>query len=365
MSPIRRVTLRCLCEDLTTDWDDVDQQRTFSELRNLIADTTYKDGEIAKVAKRLPTTSRAEHPLVRNFYSVFADIDSPLQRSSISGLSSPRWWKLKVSHWRGAATDADRVGEDEVWLCAGGLRAKGNRDDFYKAFEGRIGLRGPEAYLPAVEDRRFQRIEEKLAQLQAWKEQIRLAVLVSLARCQHGTEESLHIPKPGAHAAEPLAHVKVTKWTAGSGEESLSEVIIHVHPEDPSRANLLQQLITELRAVIEPNTDHWDLRPGPGQDQMWAALLPPKTLDAASAALSTGTLPAASKSNELLTGVTAHYTQKNQLVGAYIDGDAVRGLCGQWFVPTRDPENLEICRTCQEHRESLPVEQLPPPPEDS
>lgn len=125
MTYLRRVTIRCLCDDLETDWADVAQQRRFMELRSALEPST-QDSKIATILRNLPTTALAAHPLVRGFYSAFEGDGSDIQRESNSGLSSPHWWKQKTSRWRGAATDAECVGQSEVWLCAGGIRIQGD-----------------------------------------------------------------------------------------------------------------------------------------------------------------------------------------------------------------------------------------------
>lgn len=46
-----------------------------------------------------------------------------------------------------------------------------------------------------------------------------------------------------------------------------------------------------------------------------------------------------------------HYTAKMSLVDAYVDGRAVRAVCGEWWVPTGDDSthaDLPICPECEE-----------------
>ena len=133
MRIIRRVTLRCICEDLDADWGNPGESRAFLHLRKVVNSECF-DSEVALALECVPTTSLAAHPLIAGFHAAFEGNDPGLQRETISGLSDPYWLKQKTSRWRGAATDADVVGEGEVWLCAGGLRASGDARDFYARF---------------------------------------------------------------------------------------------------------------------------------------------------------------------------------------------------------------------------------------
>lgn len=49
----------------------------------------------------------------------------------------------------------------------------------------------------------------------------------------------------------------------------------------------------------------------------------------------------------------AHYVPKSELTRAYVEGVAVRALCGKQWVPSRDPERYPICPTCREIKASL------------
>lgn len=52
-----------------------------------------------------------------------------------------------------------------------------------------------------------------------------------------------------------------------------------------------------------------------------------------------------------MTPTHLHYVVRDYLVDAYVEGTPVRGVCGMWFVPTRDAEAvLPICGTCEQER---------------
>lgn len=342
------MTLRCLCEDLVSDWRDVSQQRGFTELR-AIAASSEKDSALALAMEQLPTTARAAHPLVESFYAAFDSDDPSILRENISGLTDPHWWKQKISRWRGAATDAAIVGGGETWLCAGGLRAGNESRDFYVKFTTSIDQRGPSKYLPGEDDRRLQAVERKLLRREAWMAQLRLATLVGVAEVDRtGQRRTIHVPHPSpASGSTPLAHVTFEMDRVGDGEEEkLTELFVTFHVEDHAVPNLMHTATESVRSVIEPVSDAWRVLPGTGTSEIWSVLVSPDTLDAARRATATGALPDELASSALILGVRAHYTLKGRIVEATVEGNPVRGLCGQWFVPTMNPDDLPICPTC-------------------
>jgi len=49
----------------------------------------------------------------------------------------------------------------------------------------------------------------------------------------------------------------------------------------------------------------------------------------------------------------AHIVNKGGLTEAYIEGTPVEALCGEIFVPTRDPKQFPICQKCVDVREQI------------
>ncbi|GAB3608350.1 hypothetical protein GCM10027414_04750 [Humibacter ginsengiterrae] len=345
----RRVTLRCLCDDLTSDWADANHRRAFLALRELLS-AACADSDVVRVLESTPSPIQVAHPLVTSFCSSFESDDPSLRRESISGLRDPYWWKEKTTRWRGAATDAAIVGEGEVWLCAGGLRAEGEARDFYKAFMRSVEAHGPDHYLPSAEDRRYQAIEEKLARVDAWQEALRLSALICIAVADESVDaRELHVPHPGVTDGSSFMHlsVEVERVSDGAGEE-LAELIIVVHIDDPAKPHLLELAMEAIRSVINPRVDDWRVTPGKGTDQIWSVLLDPEVLPRADSVRQAGELPEELQGTTLRLGIQAHYTQKDGIVDASVSGDPIRALCGTWFVPTSNPDHLPVCPQCAE-----------------
>lgn len=338
------MTLRCLCLDLSEDWGDTSQFRVLWDVLR----SDCKDSGVADLLESLPTVGMADHPLVRSFSASFEAGGHTVRRESISGLASPHWWKQKVSRWRGAATDSDLIGDGEAWLCAGGLRAAGDDRDFYRSFMRRVAAGGAEQFLPDEDDRRLQRVETKIARRGAWARQIQLSALVCLERVyQVGIPVPFHVPAPSPCKVEsPLLHLEFDVARETVEGEELNELYLRVSSQDLSRPNLVEEAVLLVRETVEPIVDEWRLLPGQGSDLHWSAIVSQSVINASAEAVELGELPESIAESGLRLAVRAHYAKKHSIVDATIDGEPVRGLCGTWFVPTMNPDHLDVCSVC-------------------
>lgn len=297
-----------------------------------------------------------DHPLVNSFRAAFEDDGKHIRRENVSGLSDPHFWKQKTTNWRGAATDSiSAVGTGEVWLCAGGLRAKGDNRDFYNQFCSRVKSNGASRFLPTAADRRYQEVEEKHARQTAWKSQIQLSALICLHEViVSGKTNTLHIPAPQPRDVEdPLLHVTFQIEQVDDGDEVLTELTVHIHFSNPASPNLAERAKQAILNTIQPDYYAWNLLPGPGTDELWAVDVNSQILGIAMRATESGQLPASS-TGYWAPASRAHYTGKDYIVEARVEGEAIKSLCGSWFVPTADPDKLPICPVCNERFQSLP-----------
>lgn len=354
MDYIRRVTLRCLCKDLTEDWGDVSQHRNYTILWDALR-ADEKDSGIGNLLDSLPTVVMADHPLVRSFSASFESGSTEVRRESISGLTAPRWWKQKVARWRGAATDAAMLGDGEVWLCAGGLRAAGDDRDFYRSFTSQIATGGANQFLPDQHDRRLQRIEAKIARREAWSKQIQLSALICLEHAYSGKNPvPLHVPAPSPNRVEtPLLHLEFDVAEEAADGEEIIEFQLRVSSQDVSKPSLVEEAVNSIREVVEPVVEKWRLLPGLGNDLIWSTIVSRDAISTAVSAVELGELPDSIAASGFHFAVRAHYAETNALVDATVDGDAVRGLCGTWFVPTANPDGLDVCPVCADAYEDM------------
>ena len=44
----------------------------------------------------------------------------------------------------------------------------------------------------------------------------------------------------------------------------------------------------------------------------------------------------------------AHYVEKEEITRAFVDGHPVIALCGKIWVPSRAPDDFQVCPSCKE-----------------
>ena len=146
----------------------------------------------------------------------------------------------------------------------------------------------------------------------------------------------------------PFAHIDLTVAPVREDGYEADEVELEIVPEARYAGSaLLWQLTIRVLISINPPEQGWD-RCGNtysniGEPGAWT-----KRVDE---------LDALVADNELAIsepGATSHYTHPQHLAGRTINGDAVRALCGAYFVPTQDHESLPECPPCAERLAELP-----------
>lgn len=53
----------------------------------------------------------------------------------------------------------------------------------------------------------------------------------------------------------------------------------------------------------------------------------------------------------------AHYAESVSVTEGYVLGKPVVAICGQIFIPSRDPKKFPICPTCKQIADSLYLDQ--------
>lgn len=49
----------------------------------------------------------------------------------------------------------------------------------------------------------------------------------------------------------------------------------------------------------------------------------------------------------------SHYAKREDILAAAVEGTPITALCGKKWVPSRDPDNYPVCKTCQEILDKL------------
>ncbi|WP_345472986.1 DUF3039 domain-containing protein [Glutamicibacter ectropisis] len=355
-----RVTLRCLIEDLTSGWTNADHQRAASSLGNLVskhfADEISKS-QLARHVRVFPRLNALSHPLLRHFSNHFTSEYDPSKLESISGLSNPHWWKQKTQQWRGAVTDHSSVSSDSAWLCAAGIRRDGDNSDFYKSFMYQVSNNGPSSFLPAKADKLLLEIDEKITAQDAWYLQIHCSTLALLAEARRhvGKTVTMEFTKPSRFSeSEPIGSLSVSIiGRIKEGATELDEVFLAATILNEAEVASVDLAGQYARAAIDDDAEAWTSTTYVENSYAFSAIVPPSAIDNAELLETNHELPLDFQPLGLRIGLRSHYTYKDGIVNAQVEGSAIKSLCGYWFVPITDHENVEKCPRCVQRHKQL------------
>lgn len=358
MGRSRRVTLRCVTEDLASDWATTVDLSNTKRLRELVQQAVcgdIPDSTVRKQLRLLPPLSQLRHPLILAFDDQFAgEDDIGTLRETISAVNDRQWFKQTYSaRWRGAAVVLDKDDEETAWLGAAGYHRAGSPEDFYEEFARRCHS-GSDAFLPTDEDVTLRRIEAKVARQDAWKLQLHLTALVLLDAAINNPEHTYNTTVLSPDSTELLTLSMLVVLTDDEGATA-HELVVEVVPAGWEHQNLYERASIIVKTAIEPQFETWTSAPLNDNAESHWTLLTAEAMSAARAAADSGTLSADARPGEVRLGTIAHYSHHDHIAYASVHGEAIRAMCGHWFVPTADHESKPVCGTCQKEYANTPV----------
>lgn len=332
-----RPTLRVLREDLAGELGDAHLGRALAEGR--LTD--------------LQPLSDIPHPIVAKASSAFGEESSEDHHDGrIRCVSSLPILEIRSGQWRGGVW----IAQDGVcWLIACGLAKGGHQDhdDFYEVL-GRVEV-GPGAAVlkPAPEDLLLWKQEVASEVLATWDLVVQTKVAEALSRIHQGGETRFDVEHPMSDRLEPgdrtLSTVTVEVVQVDEGEDRYEDVVVTL--ETPARwlgSQIEWQLIRRVLITISPPEQGWDR-----YKHTFATMSETGALSARIAVLADlGRRGAVAESEP---GQHAHHTHKRDLTDRTINGQAVRAICGAFFVPSQDHVTLPTCPTCDERIAELPA----------
>lgn len=353
----RRVTLRCVTEDLTSGWLEPADLANAKRLRELAQQAVVgdaPDSTVRKQLKLLPPLSQLRHPLVLAFDDQFAgEDDAGTLRETIKAVKDRQWFKQTYSaRWRGAAAVLQQDGAETAWLSAAGYHREGSPEDFYEEFARRCHS-GSDAFLPAAEDATLRRIEVKVARLEAWKLQLHLSALVLLDAAINNPEHTHNTTVLSPDSTELLTLSMLVVQT--NVEDVVAHELVVVVPAGWEHQNLYARASIIVKTAIEPQLEAWTSAPLNHNAESHWTVLTEEAMFAARATAESGTLSASARPGEVRLGTIAHYSHQDHIAYATVHGEAIRAMCGHWFVPTADHESKPVCATCQENYARTPA----------
>lgn len=328
-----RPTLRVLREDLTSGWDSPHAHRAL------------KDGRLLD----LHPLSELPHPIIAKAVDSFGpNATDDKFVGLIAAATRVRLLEIKQSQWRGGVWQDPDLGV--CWLVIAGLAKGGHHDhdDFYKRIDREEQTGDPAHWLPTEQDIRLLKQETASRLRTEWELGIQSAALDALrvvhAGGNHRIDVSHPVPDHGL-----IARIDLTVTVIRDHDYETDEVLLEITPEPRyAGTQLLWQLTTRFLISIEPPEQGWDRYRQTystiGEPGNWTQRI--STLES----LVDAKQLAASE-----PGMTSHYTHREHLAGRTINGNAVRALCGTFFVPMQDHDKLPTCPTCEQRLAELPA----------
>jgi hypothetical protein len=303
----------------------------------------------------MPPLARLGHPLIHAFDGQFSgEDDANTLRETISSVRDRPWFKQKYSsRWRGAAVILADGDEEIVWLGAAGYRRAGSPEDFYATFASACAD-GSDAFLPLAEDTAVRKVDEKVTRRDAWKLQLHLTALVLTCAAYDDVENPYSAQILTPDSADLLTLTMTVVATEVHGAVAL-ELLVELHPSSWEFPALCEAAGRVVRTAIEPTMEAWVTAPLADAGMSHWTVLTEEAIAAARSRADSGQLDASARPGEVRLGTVAHYARVENLTHATVVGEAVRAICGHWFVPTADHEHLPRCATCQESWEKLPA----------
>lgn len=327
-----RPTLRVLQEDLTSDWESAQPRRALT------------DGRLAE----LHPLSELPHPILAKAVDSFgASAADDNYVGPIASATRVRLLEIKNSQWRGGVWEDP---ESHVcWLVVAGLAKGGHqdRDDFYKRIQRENESGDPTSWLPTEQDNRLLKQETAARIRTEWELEVQALLLDALRVIHAGGTHRIDIghPVPGKGA---FARIDLTVAAVRDDEYEADEVELAIVPDDRYAGSaLLWQLTIRVLISINPPEQGWDRFDNTysniGEPGAWT-----KRVDELAALVAAHELALSEP------GAISHYTHRQHLAGRTINGDAVRALCGAYFVPTQDHDSMPECPTCADRLAELP-----------
>lgn len=327
-----RPTLRILREDLTAGWESPQPQRC-------LADAEFTG---------LHPFCELPHPLIRKAAESFGD--DPADDKFVGRIACSTTLlllEIRAGQWRGGVWIDEE--QQVAWLVTGGLAKGGHedRDDFYVRLGRDERNGGLGKLVPTEQDKRFLKRETAGRMRTDWELRVQEQVLVALTAVQSGGVTRFSVDHPNTTLGR-LADVQLEVTPVREKDYNSDDILVTFTTVSCyTGTNLAWDLTTRVLISLHPPEQDWDR-----YRDIFSNIAEPGTWSARVTKLrqlADGRCLAESE-----PGRQAHYTHRKHLAQYTVEGEAVRALCGSFFVPTQDHDALPTCPTCTERMAELP-----------
>ena len=328
-----RPTLRLLAEDLTAGWDSPQPARQL---------TSHAYDELHPLSE-LP------HPIIAKATESFGPIaENDSFVGPIASSTTLRLLEIKAGQWRGGVWRDPETGVH--WLVVAG-KAKGehqDRDDFYQRVQRENDNGDPNRWLPTDHDTHLLKQETAARLVTEWELSVQRQMLDALRAVQAGGSTRVTVSHPHPDKGT-LAQLTLVVTPVRETDYKADEIELEVNTVMPyAGSHLTWHLTVRVLISVSPPEQGWDR-----YKDTYTNIAEPGEWTRRVTELES--LVADGKLAESEPGQHCHYAHREHLAGRTIEGQAVRALCGAFFVPIQDHEKLPRCPQCEERYNELPT----------
>lgn len=323
-----RPTLHLLA-GLDDGWDNAYQRRHIQERR----------------WKELHPLALLDHPALAKAVEQFgSDPAGDISKGTIACTGNLHLQKVRAGQWRAGVWADPATGVR--WVVSAGLAKGGHKDadDFYERLKV-LSKSTLETLLPTQEDYILLRRETVAAAMIEWRLDLQCLVSQMLTEAM-AKGESMRENVPHPRVGEAMAKVCVT-WSANHEPDyDCEDIVVEFFDVAQPNSSLTTVMLTQILTSIAPPSQDWDVVGG-----IYSALEEQGHAERQLAALRQ-----ASEDKLVLEpqrGQLAHYAHRRDITTNAINGDALRSLCGKFFVPMQDPSRFATCPECAEVRAQI------------
>jgi len=235
-------------------------------------------------------------------------------------------------------------------LVAAGLRRAGDESDVYGDFTAPDGESVDVSYLlPTDDDERRLGKDRRNCVVATWEQSIVAGLLSAIADCVSTVQPEAMVVSQ-LDGVGKLCEIEVALEEFGEDEEGAgtSLLLLDLNLDAWHVSDQFDAMVGIICEVIDDDTSAWDVLPGADGSRSLTVLIEAARLDAiAHLATAPSADGAPRPTGQMELAKVAHYTKADAITGAMVEGEGLRGLCGQWFVPTRLTDGIPTCLGCQ------------------
>ncbi len=304
--------------------------------------------------------SELEHPIIKAGRLLTPDPSTALGfqiHTLTHGNNFPSLWReLKAGQWRGLITQQDGAGQ--WWIVLAGLERENDDNDIYNQIR-QLDKNDIKALYPNEDDQDLLSLESASITQEEWENsciKVFLDIISQAARESNQGRGNLpqHPSHVGAHLDIFVEIDRISEFDEPSSTPA--EIMLGIELGNWSDTVLERALIPKLLQAIDPALEHWDVVHDNGIRLLYSLLTTEAQLQGLIADPPTDARasPVTVENSTCLSVAFAHYTQKRDTADAHVFGKPLKAICGQWFVPTRNPDSLTICPKCDDMINRLP-----------